>query len=124
MSVDPAVAAWTAALSCDHRVTIEFDRDVWSPRLQFECHAGPDAACRTVCPESECEEGCYHPEEHSRVPVDYCNNVEWFHNGDEVETCISGGRTSITLPVEVTWQDTRYDGPEWRFANGGAPDVR
>ena len=96
-----------------HTVTIEFDRH-GGPTLTFKCHATEDADCRTMCPESECEEGCYYPDRHQRVPIGYCNVVEWMDNTDEVETCIASPTTSITAPVEIVWGGT-WDGPDWRF---------
>jgi hypothetical protein len=103
-----------------HTVTIEFDANGFGPSLKFECHAPETADCRNACHRSECEEGCYHPD-HPREPLGFYNNVEWFTNGDDVETWIAGDTTSVTVPVEVSWQNTRYDGPEWRFGTRVTP---
>lgn len=101
-----------------HSVTIEFDTVGISPSLRFICHADEGADCRTACPRSECEEGCVRPSEHEREPLDYCNNVAWFENGDDVATWIAGGSTSVTLPVEISWACKTHDGPEWAFSTG------
>jgi hypothetical protein len=100
-----------------HSVTITFEQGDYWPTLRFTCQAPAGADCRTVCSNSECEEGCYSPGEpkRERVPVDYCNTVEWFENGDDVAGDIFGGPTSITAPVLVDWSRGE-DGPEWRLA--------
>jgi hypothetical protein len=98
----------------EHTVTIEFDRVGYTPTLTFKCHAPEDADCRNACPRSECEEGCVEPGKHETTPLDYCNVVAWLENTDDVETCIVGGSTEITAPIEIEWGGT-YDGPDWRF---------
>lgn len=106
----------------EHSVTIEFDSIGYTPTLRFQCHASEDADCRTMCPRSECEEGCFKPDSHTRVQIDYCNVVAWFENGDDVETWVAGGRTDVTLPIEVSWLGG-HDGPEWAFSNRVIPSA-
>lgn len=111
----------TAQLPGDHTVTIEFDKVGMTPTLRFHCHAAADAECRNMCPQPECEEGCREAAEvHPRESLNYCNNVEWFNNGDDVETWVYGGTTSVTVPVEVSWQGS--DDPEWRFVEQPSND--
>lgn len=111
-----------------HSVTIECEPTGYWPTLKFTCHAPPDSDCRTICPNSECEEGCYYAGRpgHEREPIDYCNNVEWFENSDEVAGDIFGGPTSISAPIHVSWERGE-DGPLWRFAVSilppGVPDT-
>lgn len=95
-----------------HTVTVEFDDG--SPSLSFKCNAPEGAGCRTVCPESECEEGCVRPAEHKREPIAYCNFVVWMENVEDAENCIAGGATSVTAPIEIEWGQS-WDGPDWRF---------
>jgi hypothetical protein len=99
----------------EHEVLIEFSTMGMTPSLRFVCHANQDAPCRSMCERAECEEGCIGPGEHPRVRLPYCNAVEWFENGDDVETWVAGGRTSASLPVEVSWLGG-VEGPQWRFA--------
>lgn len=100
-----------------HSVTIECQSGDYWPSLRFSCQAPAGSECRTICRNSECEEGCYRVGQpgHDREPVDYCNNVEWFENGDEVAGDIFGGPTSVTVPILVDWSRGE-EGPDWRFA--------
>lgn len=112
--------------TAQHSITVEFDQLSIAPSLRFHCHAPKSSGCRTVCPESECEEGCVRPDQHKRVPIDYCNFVVWMGNVDDAENCIVGDSTSVTVPIEIAWGG-RWDGPDWRFAvttppGQGGPD--
>lgn len=100
-----------------HSVAVEFDHHSVTPNLRFACHEPEGSGCRTMCPESECEEGCLRPDKHVRVPIDYCNFVVWMENVDDPQNCIAADSTSITAPVEVEWCG-RWDGPDWKFATG------
>lgn len=101
----------------DHDVLIEFSTVGMTPLVRFVCRASQDAPCRSMCQNPECQEGCVAPGDHPRVRLASCNAVDWFENGDDVETWIAGGRTSVTLPVEVSWLGGA-EGPQWRFASG------
>ena len=117
----PEVGLREAAL---HSVTVECERADFWPRLRFACHAPEGADCRTVCPNPECEEGCYHYGEpgHERERVDYCNNVEWLENADEVAGDIFGKPvTSITSSILISWENGE-GGPLWRFAEHPAAE--
>lgn len=107
-----------------HSVEIEFVRSGMWPILRFVCSAPEGSECRTVCQNPECEEGCYSPgeQDHARVNVDYCNDVEWFENSDDVAGDIFGGPTSIIAPVLVDWSSGE-GGPEWRFAPSSATEA-
>lgn len=110
------------AEKAQHAVTIVCEPTDYWPRLKFTCQAPPDATCRTICPNTECEEGCYHVGEpgHEREAVDYCNTVVWFEESDEPAGDIFGGPTSITAPILVSWERGE-DGPLWRFAEHTIP---
>ncbi len=93
----------------DHSVRIIFDGRVW---FEFDCHAAPDADCRTKCEHEACNEhGCSAPGNHRRVRIDYCNVVAWMMHVDQPATARP---FAIEEPISIHW--TPAGVPQWALA--------
>jgi hypothetical protein len=102
-----------------HRVTVEVDGFI---HLSFECLAdgSTDPACYMVCPESECEEGCQDPDNHTFVNHGECMVTTWLENSDSEDCILDGRMTEVTLPIEYDWHS---EGVDWKFGEIVAADA-
>lgn len=103
-------------MSAMHDVTIEV-RDGFT-RLKFHCRAdtSTNPHCHMVCPESECEEGCY-DSGHTRESQGECGVVQWLENDDAEHRIIEDADNRVTIPIRIEWHS---EGVDWAFAGGAS----
>lgn len=98
-----------------HTVTVEFDGVGAFAELKFACHedGASDPKCWMACPEEECEEGCYSPNEHVRTNTGECQVVLWLNESDDIGSDVIGDHTSFAgIPIRYVWHG---EGVDWAF---------